>query len=140
MPTWWRRQRPRRLRFAVFAHMGQVVRHAVRLRRIAPGPEWGMGAAPWPQASAVNGQTEVFLDGGIRRGSDVVKALCLGAKAVLVGRACAYGLGAAGNVGVARAIDILRVDVTRTLKLLGCASVKQLNESFVEVPPEWQAA
>ncbi len=58
--------------------------------------------------AAVNGRAEVLLDSGIRRGSDVVKALCLGARAVLCGRAYAYGLAAAGEAGVARAIDILR--------------------------------
>jgi L-lactate dehydrogenase (cytochrome) len=89
-------------------------------------------------ARAVNGQIEVLLDGGIRRGSDVVKALCLGAKAVLLGRAYAYGLAAAGEVGVARAIDILRSDVIRTLKLLGVGSLADLNRSHVEVPWEWE--
>lgn len=88
---------------------------------------------------AVEGQTEVLLDGGIRRGSDIVKALCLGARAVLVGRAYAYGLGAAGEAGVARAIEILRTDVVRTLKLLGCDSVAALDRSYVEVPPDWVA-
>ena len=57
---------------------------------------------------AVNGQTEILLDGGIRRGSDIVKALCMGARAVLIGRAYAYGLGAGGDAGVARAIEILQ--------------------------------
>jgi L-lactate dehydrogenase (cytochrome) len=87
--------------------------------------------------AAVNGRCEVLLDGGVRRGSDVVKALCLGAKAVLIGRAYAYGLGAAGGPGVARVIDILRADVTRTLKLLGCGSVAALNRSYVDVPAGW---
>lgn len=87
---------------------------------------------------AVNGRAEVLLDGGIRRGSDIVKALCLGARAVLVGRAYAYGLGAAGEAGVARAIDILRTDVIRTLKLLGCASVADLDRSYVDFPAEWR--
>jgi isopentenyl diphosphate isomerase/L-lactate dehydrogenase-like FMN-dependent dehydrogenase len=73
----------------------------------------------------------VLLDGGIRRGGDIVKALCLGARAVLIGRAYAYGLGAGGHAGVARAIDILRSDVTRTLKLLGCPSVAALDHSYV---------
>ena len=73
--------------------------------------------------AAVGDRIEVLLDGGIRRGSDIVKALCLGARAVMVGRAYAYGLGAAGGAGVARAIEILRADLIRTLKLLGCASV-----------------
>jgi isopentenyl diphosphate isomerase/L-lactate dehydrogenase-like FMN-dependent dehydrogenase len=54
-----------------------------------------------------------------RRGSDIVKALCLGARAVMVGRAYAYGLGATGGAGVARAIEILRTDLIRTLKLRG---------------------
>ena len=84
-----------------------------------------------------DGRAEVLVDGGIRRGSDIVKALCLGARAVLVGRAYAYGLGAAGGPGVARAIDILRTDLTRTLKLLGCASVGELNRSYVDVPADW---
>jgi L-lactate dehydrogenase (cytochrome) len=83
--------------------------------------------------SAVNGQIEVMLDSGIRRGSDIVKALCLGARAVLIGRAYAYGLGAAGEAGVRRAIDILRADVIRTMKLLGCSSVRDLDRSFVTV-------
>ena len=81
---------------------------------------------------AVNGRAEVLLDGGIRRGSDVAKALCLGAKAVLIGRAYAYGLGAAGGPGVARAIEILRTDLVRTMKLLGCASVRELDRSYVD--------
>lgn len=86
---------------------------------------------------AVRGRTEVLLDGGIRSGSDVVKAICLGARAVLVGRAYAYGLGAAGEAGVTRAVEILQTGVERTLTLLGCASIADLDESFVEVPSEW---
>ncbi len=90
--------------------------------------------------AAVNGRAEVMLDGGIRRGSDIVKALCLGAKAVLIGRAYAYGLGAAGGAGVARAIEILQADVMRTIKLLGCPSVTALDRSYIEVPPQWAVA
>ena len=82
--------------------------------------------------AAVGDRIEVLLDGGIRRGSDVVKALCLGARAVLVGRAYAYGLGAAGKAGVARAIEILRNDIIRTMKLLGCANVRDLDRSFID--------
>jgi len=81
--------------------------------------------------SAVNGRAEVLMDGGIRRGSDIVKAICLGARAVLIGRAYAYGLGAAGEAGVARALEILRGDVERTLRLLGCPSVAALDSSYV---------
>jgi isopentenyl diphosphate isomerase/L-lactate dehydrogenase-like FMN-dependent dehydrogenase len=90
--------------------------------------------------ASVGDRIEVLLDGGIRRGSDIVKALCLGARAVLVGRAYAYGLGAAGGAGVARAIEILRTDLIRTLKLLGCASLTELDRSFVDVPADWLAA
>jgi L-lactate dehydrogenase (cytochrome) len=88
---------------------------------------------------AVNGQTEILMDGGIRRGSDIVKALCMGARAVLCGRAYAYGLAAAGEVGVNRAIDILRTDVERTLRLLGCSSVAELGRSYIRVPQSWDA-
>ena len=100
------------------------------------------GVAPTLQmlpeiAEAVGDRIEVLLDGGIRRGSDIVKALCLGARAVMVGRAYAYGLGAAGNAGVARAIEILRTDLIRTLKLVGCASVADLDRSSINVPPDW---
>jgi L-lactate dehydrogenase (cytochrome) len=87
--------------------------------------------------TSVGDRIEVLLDGGIRRGSDIVKALCLGARAVLVGRAYAYGLGAGGGEGVARAIDILRTDLIRTLKLLGCASLVELDRSFIGVPADW---
>jgi L-lactate dehydrogenase (cytochrome) len=88
--------------------------------------------------AAVGGRTEILLDSGIRRGADIIKALCLGARAVLVGRAYAYGLGAAGGAGVARAIDILRTDVVRTMKLLGCASLGDLDPSYVDVPRDWR--
>jgi len=86
---------------------------------------------------AVNGQVEVLLDGGVRRGGDIVKAVCLGARACLVGRAYAYGLAAAGEAGVTRAIEILKTDLERTLRLLGCRSVSQLDRSFIEAPPTW---
>ena len=80
---------------------------------------------------AVDGRIEVLVDGGVRRGSDIVKALCLGARAVLIGRAYAYGLGAAGYPGVTRALQILRADVDRTLRLLGCPSVAALDRSYL---------
>jgi isopentenyl diphosphate isomerase/L-lactate dehydrogenase-like FMN-dependent dehydrogenase len=90
--------------------------------------------------AAVNDRIEVLLDGGIRRGGDVVKAVCLGARAVLVGRAYAYGLGAGGGAGVQRAIDILRTDIVRTMKLLGVGSIRDLDRSLVEIPAAWDAA
>jgi L-lactate dehydrogenase (cytochrome) len=90
--------------------------------------------------AAVDGRVEVLMDGGIRRGSDIVKALCMGARAVLIGRAFAYGLGAAGQAGVARAIEILRADVIRIMKLLGCPSVSELNSSYIKILPGLLAA
>jgi isopentenyl diphosphate isomerase/L-lactate dehydrogenase-like FMN-dependent dehydrogenase len=89
--------------------------------------------------AAVNGQAEVLMDGGVRRGSDIVKALCLGAQSVLVGRAYAYGLGAAGHAGVVRALEILRADLERVLRLMGCACVADLNPSLVGLPDAWRA-
>jgi L-lactate dehydrogenase (cytochrome) len=90
--------------------------------------------------AAVGGRTEILMDGGIRRGTDIVKALCLGARAVLCGRAYAYGLAAAGQAGVARALEILREDVERTMRLLGCGSVHELNESYVRFPCAWKSS
>ena len=88
---------------------------------------------------AVHGQTEILMDGGIRRGTDIIKALSLGARAVLCGRAYAYGLAAAGEAGVNRAIEILRTDLDRSLKLVGCPSVDKLDRSYINVPPSWDA-
>jgi L-lactate dehydrogenase (cytochrome) len=88
--------------------------------------------------SAVNGRMAVLMDGGIRRGSDIVKAICLGARAVPIGRAYAYGLGAAGKTGVTRALEILKADIERTLRLLGCPSVTALDRSSVKVPHTWE--
>ncbi len=90
--------------------------------------------------AAVGGRAEVLMDGGVRRGSDIAKALCLGARAVLIGRPYAYGLGAAGEAGVTRALQILRADFERVLRLLGCESAAQLDRSYVDVPASWQRA
>ncbi|HUR32945.1 MAG TPA: alpha-hydroxy acid oxidase [Vicinamibacterales bacterium] len=98
----------------------------------------GLRALPEVVSAAGNG-IEVLMDGGIRRGSDIVKALCLGAKAVLVGRAYAYGMAAAGRPGVARAIEILRADLVRTLTLLGVGGIDALDRSMVDAPREWFA-
>jgi len=103
-----------------------------QLDRVAPSLE----ILPEIVAS-VGDRIEVLFDGGVRRGSDIVKALCLGARAVMVGRAYAYGLGAAGDAGVARAIEILRADLIRTLKLLGCPSIAALDRSYVDVAADW---
>jgi isopentenyl diphosphate isomerase/L-lactate dehydrogenase-like FMN-dependent dehydrogenase len=87
--------------------------------------------------AAVGGRIPVLMDGGVRRGSDIAKALCLGARAVLVGRAYAFGLAAAGHAGVTRALQILRTDFERTLRLLGCCSATTLDRSYVEIPRGW---
>jgi isopentenyl diphosphate isomerase/L-lactate dehydrogenase-like FMN-dependent dehydrogenase len=91
-------------------------------------------AALGPVVDAVGGEVEVLMDGGIRRGADVVKALSLGAKAVLVGRPWAYGLGAAGEPGVRKVLELLRAEIDRTLRLLGCRSVSELDRSRITVP------
>jgi len=83
----------------------------------------------------VKDRAEVLMDSGIRRGSDIVKAICLGARAVLCGRSYAYGLAAAGEPGVTRSIEMLRNDLERCLKLLGCPSVNALTKSYVSVAP-----
>ncbi|HKQ45769.1 MAG TPA: alpha-hydroxy acid oxidase [Rhizomicrobium sp.] len=86
-------------------------------------------------AEAVGDKIEVLFDGGVRRGADVVRAIGLGAKAVLLGRGYAYGMAAAGDAGIERAIEIFRADIIRTLKLLGCASISRVDSSYVTVRP-----
>src|SRR3989442_801908 len=81
--------------------------------------------------SAVNGRAEVLMDGGIRCGSDIVKANCLGSRALLIRRAYAYGLAAAGEAGGARPRELLGAGVERTLVLLGGPCVPALNSSFI---------
>ncbi len=85
-------------------------------------------------AAAVGDQVEVLLDGGIRRGSDVVKALALGARAVLIGRAYLWGLAVNGQAGVENVLDILRAGIDSALLGLGKASVHDLEPSDVLVP------
>jgi isopentenyl diphosphate isomerase/L-lactate dehydrogenase-like FMN-dependent dehydrogenase len=83
---------------------------------------------------AVGKRIPVLIDSGYRRGSDVVKALALGAKAVLVGRATLYGTAAAGEAGAARAIAILREEIDRVLALIGCPDVEALDPGYVVLP------
>jgi L-lactate dehydrogenase (cytochrome)/(S)-mandelate dehydrogenase len=83
---------------------------------------------------AVGGRADVLLDGGIRRGSDVAKALALGASACLVARPYHYGLAAAGQEGVGRVVDILIAELDRTLAFLGCTSVADLDLSRLRRP------
>ena len=78
-------------------------------------------------AEAVGSDTEVLFDGGIRTGADMMRALALGARACLIGRAYIYGLGAAGEAGVAKAIDILEKELSVTMALTGCNSIKEIG-------------
>ena len=78
---------------------------------------------------------EILMDGGIRSGLDVLMALATGAKAVLIGRATAYGLGAGGEAGVTKAFDIIRGEIARNMRLLGCQSITELNASYVAKYP-----
>lgn len=80
---------------------------------------------------AVGDRVEVILDGGIRRGTDVLKALSLGARAVMIGRAYLFGLGAGGEAGVDRALHLLTEEIKRNLMLVGCTSVTDLDGRYV---------
>ncbi len=84
-------------------------------------------------AERVNGRAEILIDGGIRRGTDIVKAIALGADACLIGRPWVYGLAAKGEKGVGLVIDILSSEVTRTLQLLGCKSINDVSKRHVKL-------
>jgi pre-mycofactocin synthase len=87
-----------------------------------------------PVVDAVGDQVEVVLDGGVRRGSDVVKALCLGARAVLIGRAYLWGLAANGQAGVENVLDILRMGLDSALLGMGVADVHELGPEHLVIP------
>jgi L-lactate dehydrogenase (cytochrome) len=87
-----------------------------------------------PVADAVGGRTEIICDGGVRRGSDIVKAIAAGASAAMAGRAYLYGLAAAGEPGVDRVLGWLRADMIRTMSLLGADSVGALDRTLIEGP------
>jgi isopentenyl diphosphate isomerase/L-lactate dehydrogenase-like FMN-dependent dehydrogenase len=89
-------------------------------------------AALEPVVAAVAGRGVVLLDSGIRRGSDVVKAIALGADAVLIGRLCAYGIAAAGEEGAYQVLDLLRQEIETVLVLLGRGGVTDIDRSAVE--------
>ena len=88
---------------------------------------------------AANGRAEVLLDSGVRSGVDVVKALALGARAVLIGRAYIWGLAAGGTAGVERILRIFREDIDTTVALLGCSSIHELDASHLDLPAAWPA-
>jgi L-lactate dehydrogenase (cytochrome) len=104
--------------------------HGGRQLDSAPAP-LGLVA---PVADAVGDRLEIICDGGVRRGSDIVKAVALGARACMAGRAYLYGLGAAGERGVDHVLGLLDADVRRTMALVGASSVGELGRELVELP------
>jgi L-lactate dehydrogenase (cytochrome) len=83
---------------------------------------------------AAAGGAQVILDGGVRRGTDILKALALGARACMIGRPYVYGLAAGGEAGVSRAIGILRAELETGMKLLGCNTLRELDASYLRRP------
>jgi L-lactate dehydrogenase (cytochrome) len=88
-----------------------------------------------PVVDALGDRVEIICDGGVRRGSDIIKAVALGARAVSVGRAYLYGLGAAGERGVDHVVHLLTSDVRRTMALLGVSSIADLSPELLDLPP-----
>ena len=88
-----------------------------------------------PVVDAVGHRTEILCDGGVRRGSDIAKAVAAGASAAMAGRAYLYGLGAAGERGVDRVLTWFRADLLRTMSLLGVAAIEELDRSLLTLPP-----
>jgi L-lactate dehydrogenase (cytochrome) len=89
-----------------------------------------------PVADAVGGRTEIICDGGVRRGSDIVKAVAAGATACMAGRAYLYALGAAGERGVDRVLGWFHADLVRTMSLVGAAAVSDLDRSLLDLPKD----
>ena len=88
-------------------------------------------------AEAVGDKLEVYLDSGIRRGVDVLRALALGARAVMIGRPVFWGLAVDGEAGVRRLLELLRIEFDRAMAYCGISSVDQIQRSHVSVPEEW---
>jgi L-lactate dehydrogenase (cytochrome) len=88
-----------------------------------------------PVADALGGRAEIICDGGIRRGSDIAKAVAAGATAAMAGRAYLYGLGAGGERGVDRVLSWFHDDLVRTMSLLGVGAVGELDRTLLELPP-----
>jgi L-lactate dehydrogenase (cytochrome) len=104
-------------------HGGRQLDGAISAIRALPGV-----------VDAVQGRAEVILDGGVRRGADVVKALALGARACMIGRAWLYGLACDGEDGVARSLEILRNEVDLCMALLGRTTIPELDRSILVEP------
>jgi isopentenyl diphosphate isomerase/L-lactate dehydrogenase-like FMN-dependent dehydrogenase len=93
---------------------------------------------PWDAlpaiADAVGGRTTIIADSGVRRGSDVVKGLALGADAIAIGRATLYGVGAAGEAGASRALDILDAEIRRTMAVMGVTDIASITRENIRLP------
>lgn len=87
-----------------------------------------------PVAEAVGGRIEIICDGGVRRGSDIVKAVAAGATAAMAGRAYLYALGAAGERGVDRLLGWFRSDIVRTMSLLGVGTISDVGRDLIDLP------
>jgi isopentenyl diphosphate isomerase/L-lactate dehydrogenase-like FMN-dependent dehydrogenase len=107
-------------------HGGRQLDTAAATLRVLPGI-----------AAAVDGRCEILLDGGVRSGIDALKAISLGARAVLIGRPWLYGLAVAGQSGVEAIEQILTEGVRRNMALLGCRTLDELDRAFVYAPDEW---
>ena len=101
-------------------HGGRQLDHAPSPISVLPGI-----------VDALGDRVEIILDGGIRRGTDVIKALSLGARAVMIGRAHLFGLGAGGEAGVDRALQLLTAEIIRNMMLVGCTSATELSGKYV---------
>jgi L-lactate dehydrogenase (cytochrome)/glycolate oxidase len=91
-------------------------------------------------ADAVGSQIEIVLDGGVRRGSDVVKAVALGARAVMIGRAYLWGLAANGQAGVENVLDVLRGGIDSALLGMGKSNISELTRDDIVIPPDFLRA
>ncbi|MEO1574556.1 MAG: alpha-hydroxy acid oxidase, partial [Pseudomonadota bacterium] len=100
------------------------------------GRQLGAAIAPFEAlpriADAVGGRAEIIVDGGIRRGTHIIKALALGADACCIGRPYLYGLAAGGEAGVLRAIELLRDELERSMALLGCTQLSYISEQHID--------
>ncbi|MDO9279288.1 MAG: alpha-hydroxy acid oxidase [Polaromonas sp.] len=128
----WRKGSPKLARIELVTRIDVLASGPVKCRQL-DGAVATLDALP-AVVRAVNGRMPVLLDGGVRRGSDVFKAIALGAAGVLVGRSTLYGAVAAGEEGAQRALAILRDEFTRTMQLSGACSVADIHARLLFEP------
>ena len=114
---------------AIGARGIMVSNHGGRQLETAPAPIDCIAAI----ADAVGDDLDIICDGGIRRGTHIIKALAMGAKAVSFGRPYLYGLAAGGHQGVVKALSVMKTELERDLALLGCRSVSELGPQYIRV-------